>query len=178
MAKAKEEMAKAENPNKDITFFFNNAPGHKEIAVAVQAQWKELGIHTTLKQQEWAQFLDFIGPPPNSAVDIFRYGWIYDIPDAINGLEIFTCDSGNNSTNWCNKKFDSLYAQARQTPDDNQRYKIYRQMEQVLYGPNGDVPAAPIYWYTNTTLRKPDLQNFSVSPQTFIDFTKIKVSGD
>ncbi len=178
MAKAKEEMAKAKNPNKDITFFFNNAPGHKEIAVAVQAQWKELGIHTTLKQQEWAQFLDFIGPPPNSAVDIFRYGWIYDIPDAINGLEIFTCDSGNNSTNWCNKKFDSLYAQARQTPDDNQRYKIYRQMEQVLYGPNGDVPAAPIYWYTNTTLRKPDLQNFSVSPQTFIDFTKIKVGGD
>src|SRR4029079_6579523 len=72
LEKAKEFMAKAENPKKTITLFYKDSPGHKEIAVAVQAMWKELGIDTTIKSQEFAQFLEFLGPPPNNAVDVYR----------------------------------------------------------------------------------------------------------
>jgi oligopeptide transport system substrate-binding protein len=55
---AKAELAQASNPKTDLTIFFNDSPGHKEIATAVQSEWAELGIKTTLKQQEWAQFLE------------------------------------------------------------------------------------------------------------------------
>src|SRR6266498_1830061 len=70
LTQAKDELSQAASPKKDINLFFNNAPGHKEIATAVQAQWKELGINSTLKQQEWAQYLEFLGPPPNNAVNV------------------------------------------------------------------------------------------------------------
>ena len=132
----------------DINLFFNDSPGHKEIATAVQAQWKELGISSTLKQQEWAQYLEFLGPPPNNAVDVYRLGWIYDYPDAINGLDLWTCDSGNNNTNYCDKSYDDLVAQARETPDDTARYDIYAQLEDKLFGQDGALPILPIYWYT------------------------------
>ena len=115
---AKEALAAEPNPKTSINLFYNDSPGHKEIAVAVQDMWKELGIDTTVKSQEWAQFLEFLGPPPNKAVDVYRLGWIYDFPDAINGLELFTCDSGNNNTNWCNKDYDALVAEAKTTEDD------------------------------------------------------------
>jgi oligopeptide transport system substrate-binding protein len=175
---AKDELSQAANPKTDINLFFNDAPGHKEIATAVQAQWSELGINTTLKQQEWAQYLEFLGPPPNNAVDVYRLGWIYDFPDAINGLELWTCDSGNNNTNYCDKSFDDLVAKARQTPDDTARYELYAQMEQMLFGQDGALPITPIYWYTFPNLEKLSVKDtFNISPLDQFDLTKVVVKG-
>lgn len=178
LEQAKSELSQAANPKTKINLFFNNAPGHPEIATAVQAQWKQLGIDSTLKQQEWAQYLEFIGPPPNSAIDVFRLGWIYDYPDAINGLELWTCDSGNNSTNYCNEDFDALVDEARQTPDDQARYQLYAQMEQQLFGENGDLPFAPIYWYTFPNLEKQSIKDtFFINASDQFDLTKVVVKG-
>lgn len=156
---AKELMSQAKNPKKKITLLLNDSPGHREAAVVVQAAWKELGITTTIKVQEWAQFLEFIGPPPDKSVDVLRYGWIGDYVDAINFLELWTCESGNNSTNWCNKEFDSLVEKARATADNDARYEIYAQLEEIMFGENGEVPIAPVYWYTSGYQVRPSLQD-------------------
>src|SRR5919198_2818999 len=175
---AKNELAQAKNPKTDLTLYFNDSPGHREIATAVQAQWKELGINTTLKQQEWAQYLEFLGPPPNNAVDVYRLGWIYDFPDAINGLELWTCDSGNNNTNFCDKSFDDLVAKAKETVDDQARFQIYHQLEEMLFGQDGALPIAPIYWYTFPNLEKQSVKDtFFISPLDQIDLTKVVVQG-
>jgi len=175
---AKELMAQVESPVTDVTLILNDAPGHREIAVAVQAMWKELGIDVEIKQQEWAQFLEFIGPPPDKSVDVFRLGWIGDYVDAMNFLELWTCDSGNNSTNYCNEEFDNLVEQARATPDDAERYELYKQMEEVLFGPDGDVPLAPIYWYTYVQLENTAIKDtFETNLLDQIDLTKV-VEGD
>jgi oligopeptide transport system substrate-binding protein len=175
---AKDELSQAASPKKDINLFFNNAPGHKEIATAVQAQWTQLGINSTLKQQEWAQYLEFLGPPPNNAVDVYRLGWIYDFPDAINGLELWTCDSGNNNTNYCDKDFDALVAQAKEEPDETARLAIYKQLEEKLFGPDGALPIMPIYWYTYPNLEKLSVKDtFFISALDQIDFTKVEVKS-
>ncbi|MGH3043254.1 MAG: peptide ABC transporter substrate-binding protein, partial [Gaiellaceae bacterium] len=67
MTQAQELMGQAQDAKTKINLFHNDAPGHKEIAVAVQSMWQELGIETTIKAQEWAQYLEFLGPPPNKA---------------------------------------------------------------------------------------------------------------
>ena len=176
--KAKDEMSQAASAKTDINLFFNNAPGHKEIATAVQAQWTQLGVNSTLKQQEWAQYLEFLGPPPNNAVDVYRLGWIYDFPDAINGLELWTCDSGNNNTNYCDKEFDDLVAQAKETPDDTARFAIYKQLEEKLFGQDGALPIMPIYWYTYPNLEKLSVKDtFFISSLDQIDFTKVEVKS-
>jgi oligopeptide transport system substrate-binding protein len=173
---AKNELAQAKSPKTDLTLFFNDSPGHREIATAVQAQWKELGISTTLKQQEWAQFLEFLGPPPNSAVDVYRSGWIGDYVDAINFLELWTCDSGNNNSNYCDKAYDALVEQARSTQDDQARFEIYGQLEQKLTGQDGALPMTPIYWYTYPNLEKLSIKDsFKVNLLNQIDLTKVVV---
>jgi len=178
LAQAKDELSQAANPKTDVNLFFNDAPGHKEIATAVQAQWKELGINSTLKQQEWAQYLEFLGPPPNSAVDVYRLGWIYDFPDAINGLELWTCDSGNNNTNYCDKDYDALVAKARETPDDTARFQIYAQLEQKLFGQDGALPIIPIYWYTFPNLEKLSVKDtFNISPLDQFNLADVVVQG-
>jgi oligopeptide transport system substrate-binding protein len=176
MEQAKQLMGEVANPKKNITLYINDSPGHREIAVAIQAAWKELGIDSTIKQQEFQQFLEFLGPPPNQDVDVYRLGWIGDFVDAINFLELWTCDSGNNSTNYCNKDYDALIAKARNTPDNDARYELYGQAEDILFGDNGDMPVLPIYFYTQNALEKLSVKDtFELNLLNQVDLTKVVV---
>lgn len=176
LAQAKAFMAKAKNPKLNVNLYFNTSTGHAAIATAVQAYWKELGITTTLKNMEFGQYLDFLGPPPNSDVDVYRLGWIYDYPDAYNGFELWTCDSGNNNTGWCNKKYDAIVDKAARTPDETARFKLYQQAETMLTGANGSLPIMPIYWYVYHSLVKPYVQGWGLDLIGRTDYTKISLA--
>ncbi|HEY7148931.1 MAG TPA: peptide ABC transporter substrate-binding protein [Gaiellaceae bacterium] len=176
MDKAKQLMSQVDNPKKSITLWYNEDPAHKQIAVAVQSMWKQLGINVSLKAQEFAQYLEFLGPPPNKAVDAFRLGWIGDYVDAMNFLEQWTCKSGNNNTNYCDPSYDKLVDQARQTPDNDARYEIYAKLEDKLLGENGAVPIIPIYWYTYVQLEKESIKDtYNLNLLDQVDLTKVKV---
>jgi oligopeptide transport system substrate-binding protein len=177
MEQAKQLMSEVANPKKNITLYINDAPGHRDIAVAIQAAWKELGITSTIKQQEFQQYLEFLGPPPNADVDVYRLGWIGDFVDAINFLDLWTCKSGNNNTNWCNKDFDAVIAKAKNTLDNDARYKLYGEAEDILGGENGEMPVLPIYWYTFANLERENVKDsFSVNLLNQTDLTKVVVT--
>jgi oligopeptide transport system substrate-binding protein len=174
--KAKAAFAKAKSPLKNITLFVNNSPGHAQIATAVQSYWQPLGLTATVKVMEWKQFLQFLGPPPDNSVDVYRSGWIADYPDAYNFLSLWTCKSGNNNTNWCNTKFDALVDKAAHTPDLGARNKVYQQAEDILTGPNGEFPIIPIYWYTFNDLVRQNVHGLFLNPMDQYDFAKVSVS--
>ncbi len=177
MEQAKQLMSEVASPKKNITLYINDSPGHREIAVAIQAAWKELGITSTIKQQEFQQYLEFLGPPPNQDVDVYRLGWIGDFVDAINFLELWTCDSGTNNTNFCNKDYDAKIAQAKTTLDNEARYKVYGEAEQILFGENGDMPIIPIYFYTFPQLERTNIKDtFKTNLLNQTDLTKVVVT--
>jgi oligopeptide transport system substrate-binding protein len=176
LEQAKELMQQVDNPKQTINLLLNDSPGHREIAVAIQAAWKELGLNVSIKQQEWAQFLEFIGPPPDKSIDAFRLGWIGDYVDAMNFLELWTSDSGNNSTNFKNEEYDSVIDEARKTPDNDARYELYAQAEEILGGEDGEMPIMPIYWYTYTQLERPTVQDtYNLNLLDQIDLTQVVV---
>jgi oligopeptide transport system substrate-binding protein len=174
---AKQLMSEVANPKTKITLYTNDSGANPDIAVAVQAGLKEIGITSTIKQQEFQQYLEFLGPPPNKDVDVYRLGWIGDFVDAINFLELWTCESGNNSTNYCNKEYDALIEKARSTPDNDARYELYGQAEEILFGEDGDMPVAPIYDYTYTNLERENVKaTFSVNLLNQTDLKKVVVT--
>jgi oligopeptide transport system substrate-binding protein len=176
---AKALMEEVESPKRNITLLLNDSPGHREIAVAVQAAWSQLGLEVSIKQQEWAQFLEFTGPPIDPSIDVYRYGWIGDYVDAINFLELWTCESGNNSTNYCDPAYDELLEEARQTADDDARYELYGEMEDLLLGEDGAVPVTPLYWYTYVNLERPSIQDtFDVNLLQQTDLRKVVVTEE
>jgi oligopeptide transport system substrate-binding protein len=176
LSAAKALMAKVAHPVRKLAVYYPNAPGQKELSVALQAMWQQLGVSTTLHQQEFKQFLQFLGPPPNSDVDLYLLGWIYDFPDAMNGLDLWSCGSGNNNTNRCNRHFDSLIARARPVQNADLRYRLYGGIEQAMLGPSGDMPVIPLYWGANVSLVDDRIRDtFRIDPQTFVHYDEIKV---
>jgi oligopeptide transport system substrate-binding protein len=175
---AKQLMAEVQDAERDITLLLNDAPGHREIAVAVQDSWSELGLNVTIKQQEWAQFLEFLGPPPDESVDAFRLGWIADYPDAFNFLELWTCESGNNNTQFCNEEYDAAIQQIRsgELTEESERFEAYSTLEDIMFGEEGEVPLAPIYFYTYTHLEKESIkETMTIDPLSQIDLLEVEV---
>jgi oligopeptide transport system substrate-binding protein len=176
--KAKGEMAQAKNAKKKITIYSNEGAPNKEVAEALQSMWKQIGIDSSIKILEWQQFLEFLGPPPPKAVDIYRLGWVGDFVDDINFLELWTCDSGNNNTGFCDKEYDALVAKAKQTPDNGARYAIYKQMESKLTGQDGALPFIPLWYITYPNLERETVkETFNINLLDQVDLTKVEIKG-
>jgi oligopeptide transport system substrate-binding protein len=176
MEQAKAEMAKATKPVKNVTVFTNESPPNEDVAVALQSMWKELGINSKIKVMEWQQFLEMLGPPPPNSVDLYRLGWVGDFVDDINFLELWTCDSGNNNANFCDKSYDALVAKAKQTPDNAKRYEIYKQLEEKLTGENGALPFIPLWSGTYNNLERDTVKDtFNINLLDQVDLTEVEV---
>jgi ABC-type transport system substrate-binding protein len=154
----------------------NDGAGNKEVAVAIQSDWKKIGIDSDIKILEWQQFLDFIGPPPNEDADVMRLGWAGDFVDAINFLELMLCDSGNNQSNYCDPEFDKLIEQAKATPDNDARYAIYAQAEQKMFGQDGAFPFLLLYWDTYPNLVRQSVEGFKFNLLDLVDLTKVSIT--
>ena len=175
---AKEYMTKAQNPKTKITIYANEGSPNKEVAEALQSMWKQIGIDSTIKILEWQQFLEFMGPPPPKAVDVYRLGWVGDFVDDINFLELWTCDSGNNNSGFCDKEFDSLVAEAKKTPDNAARYAIYKQLEDKLTGQDGALPIIPLWYITYPNLERESVKDtFNINLLDQVDLTKVEIKG-
>jgi ABC-type oligopeptide transport system substrate-binding subunit len=176
---AREYLGKAKAPKTTLQLaFVSDDPVGKDMAVAVQAMWKELGITTRLRGIEFQQFLEMLGPPLDKTVDVFAIGWVGDYVDDINFLELWTCKSGNNPTGYCDEEYDALIEKARQTPDDTARHAIYADAEAMLTGPEGALPIIPTHWATFPTMRKPGIEGWQPNLLDQYDFTEVTLPDE
>jgi len=143
----------------EIVIYYNTSEGHQAIATAIQEQWKQVGVKATLKNMEWKQYLDFV--QNNDETMVYRMGWVADFADAYNFLDVLRGGGGNNYTRWTSDAFNKSLADALQAADDNARYQIYSNMEQIL---EDEMPVAPIYWYTNPDLVHKYVSGYEPNP--------------
>ncbi|SDM27807.1 peptide ABC transporter substrate-binding protein [Sediminibacillus halophilus] len=136
----------------EVTLLYNTSENHKKIAEAVQEMYsKNLGVDIKLSNQEWKTYLD---TTEQGNFQMARMGWIGVLVDPVVILDYYLGDSPNNRTNWVNEEYDELIAQAKVEQDEQKRYDLLHQAEEVLME---DLPFNPIYHYTNTYLTS---QNF------------------
>lgn len=149
-----------------ITFSFDINEKNKQIAEAVQDQWKRvLGVEVKLENQEWKVYVDKIH---QGNYQIGRMGWMGDYMDAVNFLEIFKDQDGlNNETGWGNARFKELIDQSRFVADEAQRKAMLVEAEQILMD---EMPVTPIYYYADTYVANPSFKEVKLDGLGNIDF--------
>jgi oligopeptide transport system substrate-binding protein len=77
----------ARNPL-ELEIRYNTSTPHRRLALAVAAMWRQvLGAHVRLRNEEWKVF---VGNRKQRVItQVFRGGWIADVPDARNFLAAF-----------------------------------------------------------------------------------------
>jgi len=174
---ARRYLERASSPRRTLNLIYTPFfPRDRQVAVAVQAMWKQIGIEVELRGLEAQSFLALLGPTLDPSVDAFLLGWVGDFGDDITFLDIFTCVSGNNPNGYCDPRYDRLIQRAHATPDDAERHRIYAQAEAMLTGTNGALPIIPTYWASFPTMRKPGIKGWQSSRLGRYDLTTVSVT--
>jgi hypothetical protein len=62
--------------------------------------------------------------------------------------------------------------------EESDRFADYKKLEDIMFGPNGEVPIIPIYWYTYGALENENIKStFKIDPLDQIDLSEVKVEG-
>ncbi len=153
-----------------IDILYNTMERHQNIAEAIQQMWKrDLGINVTLTNQEWKVYLSSTSNE-RLDFDIARAGWIGDVEDAINFLECFISDNGNNRTGWGNDEYDDVLARVYKEVDKAQRHRYYQEAEAILMD---ELPIIPIYHYTRPILIQPEVRDYHSNILAYTAYHKV-----
>ncbi len=130
---------------------YNTEENHKKIAIAIAAMWKKnLGVKTTLVNEEWKVFLE--NRKQKRLTQVFRAGWIGDYNDPYTFSELLHSNHGLNDSDYKNPKYDAMLAEAAHENDLSKRAGILRDAECMMLA---DHPIMPIYYYVTKRLIKP-----------------------
>lgn len=131
-----------------------------DVLEAIVALWDEnLGVNIAIEQREFGLFLRDID---ETNFQMFSLGWIADYPDPQNFLEIkLHSRSANNETLYSNPEVDALLDQARTEFDEQARFELYRQAEEIIVN---DAPWIPLYHGKTSALIKPYVDGYEVPP--------------
>ncbi|MEQ9619964.1 MAG: peptide ABC transporter substrate-binding protein [Deltaproteobacteria bacterium] len=169
---AKKWLAEAGYPGgkgfPEVSFLWPDVSNNRVIAEALQSMWKEyLGIKVELTNQEWKVYLSTINTDPP---EIHRAGWGADFPDPHNFMTLFTCNSGNNRTRWCNPEYDRLVEEAAQETERGKRKELYDKAQKILT--EDDAPIAPFYISNQQNMIKPYVKGLKPNPLDLLLFKK------
>jgi oligopeptide transport system substrate-binding protein len=113
-------------------------------------QWmKHLGCSSEQIQLRQLPFSDLLTTTKGSVSDaqvphMWTMGWAPDYADENNWVgDVLWCEIATRQKRTCNE-IDDLIIQAREESAPQRRIELYRQIEEMLFGPKGEMPIAPI----------------------------------
>jgi len=97
--------------------------------------WKRLGLDVEIAATDYNQFRDKVR---RGAYQIFQWGWIADYPDPENFLFLLwgpmseSKSGGPNTANFADSRYDALFLEMKDRPNDARRLELIREMRGIL----------------------------------------------
>jgi ABC-type transport system substrate-binding protein len=143
------------------------------IAIATNSQYVDLCeyIQRELEKTGLKVAIDVIPPSTlrqskaNGKLPIFRASWIADYPDAENYLSLFYsknfAPNGPNYTHFKSDVFDNLYEEAFVTVSNEDRYKLYQEMDSIIIA---EAPVVPLYYDAVVRFSRKNINGLGMNP--------------
>lgn len=139
-----------------IELRYNTSTPHRRLALAVAAMWRQtLGVQVRLRNEEWKVFVQ--NRKQRTITQVFRGGWIGDVPDARNFLAAFGSDGPLNWMGYDSAAYRERLAKADAAKSETARNAWLRAAEQRLL--NNDA-AIPLYFYSSKHLVSQRVRGF------------------
>lgn len=141
---------------------------NQRIAEAVQQMWRrDLGIEVQITQREFKVLLDAFDTLDYT---VARGRWIGEYPDPLTYLSIFTTGNGVNGTGFADPRYDAMIDAAAREATPAARFAALQKAEAYLMA---QMPIAPIYWGSRTTLVATSVRGWKNSPLGFHNYKDV-----
>ncbi len=140
----------------------------------VQAELERAGIKTTIEVTQGASLREMIA---KNGINFFYGAWIADYPDAENYSSLFYSKNkipfGPNYTGFNNSEFDKLFEQAYHVKSDEERYALYRKMDNIVMA---NAPVVVLYYDKRVNLYQNNISGYSVNAQNLLTLKRVRKS--
>jgi oligopeptide transport system substrate-binding protein len=150
----------------------NTTVSYRSLIEYIQGQLDRVGIKTSVEITQGASLRELVA---KNGVNFFYGSWIADYPDAENYLSVFYSKNkipwGPNYTGFNNKQFDALFEQAYHEPNDEKRYALYRQMDNLVMQQS---PVVILYYDKRVNLYQNNITGYSANAQNLLVLKRVR----
>jgi len=176
--KAKELLKEAGYSGEPLTFYVTEGGSGMldpvAMGTAIQADLQKVGMKVNIETYEWNTFLDKVNPGLEGKADMAEMAWMTNDPDTLPYLalrsEAFPDKGGFNSGYYSNPKVDELLNAAREATDQDERAKLYKEMQQIVHD---DAPWVFVANWKQNAVTKASVENFKLQPSFFLMLQKV-----
>ena len=176
--RARELIAEAGGEGAEITFYVTEGGSGMldpiSMGTAIQADLAAVGLNVTIETYEWNTFLGEVNPGLEGKADMAEMAWMTNDPDTLPFLalrtEAFPENGGFNSGYYSNPEVDDLLNQARTSTDQDERARLYREMQAIVYD---DAPWAFIANWQQNAVATDAVENFKLQPSFLLQLQDV-----
>jgi peptide/nickel transport system substrate-binding protein len=173
LARAKELIQESGYDGEEIVFYVTEGGSGMldpvAMGTAIQADLAAAGLNVSIETYEWNTFLGRVNPGLEGKADMAEMAWMTNDPDTLPFLtlrtEAFPESGGFNSGYYSNPEVDRLLEQARQSTSQEERARLYKEVQEIVYE---DAPWVFVANWKQNAVAVSDLENFSLQPSFFL----------
>ena len=145
---------------------------YADISEFLQREWQKSGLQVEIDMSPPSTLRQAIS---TGKVSFFRASWIADYPDAENYLSLFYSKNftpnGPNYTHFTNATFDKLYEQASKETDDEKRFTLYKQMDELVIA---EAPVIPLFYDKVARFTRNSVSGIGINPLNLLSLKRVK----
>ena len=143
----------------EIEIRYNTSTPHRRLALAVASMWRDtLGAKVRLRNEEWKVFVS--NRKQRVITQVFRGGWIADVPDPRNFLAAYASDGPLNWSGYNDPGFTDRVARSDRALNENARNRWLHAAELRLLNRDAVIP---LYYYTSKHLVSDKVVNYQAN---------------
>jgi oligopeptide transport system substrate-binding protein len=173
-AKARRLLAEAGFPGgKNLPeIILSTTTSYRDLIEYIQGELQKVGIRARVELVQGASLRELIA---KNGVNFFRASWIADYPDGENYLSVFYSKNkvpfGPNYTGFNNKQFDALFEKAYQVSNNEERFKLYQQMDNLVMQQS---PVVVLYYDKLVNLYQNNISGYSLNAQNLLVLKNVR----
>ncbi|WP_209017475.1 ABC transporter substrate-binding protein [Roseibium aggregatum] len=177
--KAKELLKEAGYNGEEVTFYVTEGGSGMldpiAMGTAIQADLQAVGMNVKIETYEWNTFLGKVNPGLEGKAGMAEMAWMTNDPDTLPFLALRTeampDKGGFNSGYYSNAKVDELLEKAREVTDQDERAKLYKEMQEIV---QEDAPWVFVANWKQNAVIKAAVEDFKLQPSFFLMLQKVK----
>jgi len=171
--RARALIAEAGAAGAEITFYVTEGGSGMldpvAMGTAIQADLAAVGFTVKIETYEWNTFLGKVNPGLEGKADMAEMAWMTNDPDTLPFLalrtEAWPDKGGFNSGYYSNPEVDRLLEAARASTDQEERARLYREMQVIV---QDDAPWVFVANWKQNAVTSDRVANLALEPSFFL----------
>lgn len=171
--RARELLAEAGVENAELTFLVTEGGSGMldpvPMGTAIQSDLAAVGFDVSIETYEWNSFLGVVNPGLEGQGDLAQMAWMTNDPDTLPFLALRTealpDEGGFNSGYYSNPEVDELLEAARVSTDQDERARLYREMQAIV---QEDAPWVFVANWKQNAVTSDRVGDFTLQPSFFL----------